>query len=80
MISNISLGKTTSFIAITLIELPSAVVLILLMDIWGRKPLMVRSKLEKLRCIQFQNQRLPPWSCLALPALLLAFLRRFLST
>ena len=47
MTSNFLHGdSTTSFIAITLIELPSAVVLILLMDIWGRKPLMV--KIEKL--------------------------------
>ena len=57
----------TSFIAITLIELPSAVVLILLMDIWGRKPLMV--KIENIFiqlfgnlqfALTFQNQRLPP--------------------
>ena len=72
---------TTSFIAITLIELPSAVVLVLLMDIWGRKPLMV--KLQKNLSSAFGNlqytqlQRLLPWSCLAFPALLLAFLRRF---
>ena len=41
--SHLVTTDTTSFIAITLIELPSAVVLILLMDIWGRKPLMVKS-------------------------------------
>ena len=74
------ISKPTSFIAITLIELPSAVVLILFMDIWGRKPLMVKSKLKNQQCTQFQNQnRLPPFSCLALPALLLECLRRFLS-
>ena len=38
---NLSLA-TNSFVSITMIELPSAIVLILLMDIWGRKPLMVR--------------------------------------
>ena len=74
------ISKPTSFIAITLIELPSAVVLILFMDIWGRKPLMVKSKLKNQQCTQFQNHnRLPPFSCLALPALLLECLRRFLS-
>ena len=74
------ISKPTSFIAITLIELPSAVVLILFMDIWGRKPLMVKSKLKNQQCTQFQNQnRLPPFSCLALPALLLECLRRFLN-
>merc|ERR1719430_2333862 len=46
-----------SFIAITLIELPSAVVLILLLDIWGRKPLMVAALL------------LPGASCIAAGAL-----------
>ena len=40
----IAMYDSTSFIAITLIELPSSLVLILLMDIWGRKPLMVNSK------------------------------------
>ena len=59
--------STTSFIAITLIELPSAVVLILLMDIWGRKPLMV--KIENIFiqlfgnlqfALTFQKSRLPP--------------------
>jgi hypothetical protein len=35
----------SSFISITLIELPSCFVLILLMDVWGRKPLMVVSLL-----------------------------------
>ena len=68
MTSNFLHGdSTTSFIAITLIELPSAVVLILLMDIWGRKPLMV--KIENIFiqlfgnlqfALTFQNQRLPP--------------------
>ena len=59
--SHLVTTDTTSFIAITLIELPSAVVLILLMDIWGRKPLMV-----KLNCFQLLgicnalNFRLPP--------------------
>ena len=32
-----------SFIAIALVELPSSFVLLLLMDIWGRKPLLVKS-------------------------------------
>ena len=32
-----------SFIAIALVELPSSFVLLLLMDIWGRKPLLVES-------------------------------------
>ena len=41
---------------------------------------MVKSKLKNQQCTQFQNQnRLPPFSCLALPALLLECLRRFLS-
>ena len=65
-------GKTshiakTSFIAITLIELPSALVLILLMDIWGRKPLMVRIKtwLDLQICIQVAALILPGASCIA---------------
>ena len=76
--SHLVTTDTTSFIAITLIELPSAVVLILLMDIWGRKPLMVKTLSSAFGNLQYtQLQRLLPWSCLAFPALLLAFLRRF---
>ena len=38
-----------SFIAISLIELPPVFVLILLMDIWGRKPLMATSLIIPVR-------------------------------
>ena len=64
---------TTSFIAITLIELPSVIVLILLMDIWGRKPLLVKLKtimclaFGELQCTQCQvaSLILPGASCIA---------------
>jgi len=39
-----------SFIAIALVELPSSFVLLLLMDIWGRKPLLVASLLLPGAC------------------------------
>ena len=63
----IAMYDSTSFIAITLIELPSALVLILLMDIWGRKPLMVRIKtwLDLQICIQVAALILPGASCIA---------------
>ena len=70
-------NSPTSFIAITLIELPSAVVLIILMDIWGRKPLMVNCKnLRQICFLAFGNLKfsqfekvaslvLPGASCIA---------------
>ena len=44
-----SLTILSSFISITLIEVPSVFILILLMDSWGRKPLMVVALLLPVR-------------------------------
>ena len=57
-----SLTILSSFISITLIELPSVFILILLMDIWGRKPLMVVALLLPVPLPPLPPPRAPPAS------------------